>query len=143
MPFDKSFQRGQGVGPPPPALGSDTNPSTLTGAAAAAYATRDNAFTFQLVEAGPQPLALAVAVAYAGAGTPGPATIALFLWDPDQTGTWLVVSSVNVPIGEVTTVNVPIVMSVLDHAWTLALVVSVATPATGTYTCLAGLSESP
>ena len=47
MPFDKSFQRGQGVGPPPPALGSDVNPATLTGAAAAAYAMLDNTFTFE------------------------------------------------------------------------------------------------
>lgn len=142
MPFDQSFQRGQGVGPPPPSLGSDPNPSTLTGAAATAYATRDNCFTFQLQEAGPQPLHLALAAAFAGSGTPGQVTIALYLFDATQTGTWLVLSSATLTVGEVIVVDVPVVMSVLSQSWTVALVPTVASPTTGIYTFEAGLSES-
>jgi len=143
VPFDYSFQRGQGVGPPPPALGSDPNPSTLTGSAAAAYATRDNAFTFQLTQAGPQPVGLAVAVAFAGTGTPGEATVVLYLYDAQETGTWFVlVPSTAIPIGQVTEIEVPVVMSALSQSWTLAVVLSVAAPTTGVYSCVAGLSES-
>ena len=130
------------MGPPPPALGSDPNPAALTGAAAVAYASRDNAITFQLTEAGPQPLHLAVAVAYAGTGTPGAAALALYLWDPAQTQSWFVVAPVTLPIGEVTQVDVPVVMSALAQAWTVSVVLSVASPAAGIYAVALGLSES-
>jgi len=142
MGFDSSFRRGCGVGPPPPTLGSDPNPAALTGAAALAYASRDNAITFQLAQAGPQPLHLAFAVAHAGTGTPGAATLALYLWDPDQTQSWFVVAPVMLPIGEVTQVDVPVVMSALAQASTVSVVLSVASPATGIYAVAVGLSDS-
>jgi hypothetical protein len=141
MPFDNSFERGVGV-PGVKSLGSDVIPSTLTGAPAAAYALLDNAITFQLQEAGPQPLKLAIAVAYSGTGTPGAATVGIYLWDPQQTKTWLVVGSESLNIGEVITADLPVVMSALAAGWTIALVLSAASPATGTYTVAAGLSES-
>jgi hypothetical protein len=138
---DFSFSRGSGVPTPPPALGSDTNPATLTGAAAAAYVTNDNCVTFQLVEAGPQPLHLAVAAAFVGTGTPGLVTLSLYVWDP-TTGTWFALPTpATLDVGQEVTVDVPVVMST-TLAWTLAIVASVASPGAGIYTFEAGLSES-
>jgi hypothetical protein len=143
MPFDKSFQRGADAGPPPPALGSDADPSPLRGTAAAAYASNDNCFTFQLKEAGPQPVQLAVAAVFNGTEQPGIVTVAIYLWDPDQTQTWLALPTpATVSLGQVVLVDVPVVMSALSLGWTIALVPSVASPTPGIYTFMCGLSES-
>jgi hypothetical protein len=142
--FDWSFQRSSGV-PSPPAplpLGSDVDPTTLTGTAAAAYVTSSNCLTLQLNEAGPQPLHLAVAATFAGTGTPGQVTLRVCIYDAGQTGLWL---KVPVPaqfaVGTEVVMDLPVVMS-NAAAWTIAILPSVASPAPGVYTFPAGLSES-
>ena len=120
MPFDQFFLRGEGVASPPPALGSDPDPTTLSGDPAIAYASRDNAIQFQLQQGGASPDSLAVAVQYDGAGSPGLASVAIYLWEPQITGTWLTLTPIEMEIGEVVIAQVPVVQSALSTAWTLA-----------------------
>ncbi len=138
MPFDQAFTRTF-----PGNLNTDVDPTTLSLLDQAAYVSRDNVFTFALADGGPQPQQLALAWVYQGSGQRmSPATCALFLWDANESQTWLTlpISPVSLVYGGVVYVNFPLMISRLSRTTQIAFVPNVAGPDAGTYTLEAALA---
>lgn len=110
------------------ALGSDADPSTLSGAAAKAYAGGDNVLAVPVASDQPLPLRLAVAASYVGGGSPS-LVADVFVWEPSLATWYPVQRSVSLTVGAITYVPIP----TAAKGGIYAVVASATSPPTGTY----------
>ena len=129
-----------------PALGSDVDPTTLTGEAAIAYANTATTNSNVIADkAGGQTEdvtanSLAVAVWYAGVGTPNAITVNVYSWN-QRIGLWTAsAETLNVPValGAVTLVPLP-TSKTHGHGGVYAVLVNTSSPPNGTYTIGLGM----
>lgn len=134
--LSKSFVRGVSVAGVK-VLGTDADPSALSGALAVGYAALDNAASSSGINADAPPVqALVVAPTYAGAGPAPSTTASVFAWEPEAGRWFLVQAGVALVYGEETLVALP----AAARGGVFAVVPTASSPPAGTYTFGIGFS---